>query len=427
MKILKSNTHNFFTELGQFLSKRNENTNIKIEDSVKSIIAEVKKYGDEALLKYTKEFDNQNLKINEILLNSSVRNSYKEKINNNIFDSFKKTIKNVRKFHDLQLPKDYEIKNKGAILKSRWKPIDSVGLYVPGGRTIYPSSLIMNAVPAKIAGVKRIVCVTPPTKYFNPYILGLFDELGIEEVYQIGGAQAIAALAFGTQSINSVNKIFGPGNAYVSSAKKQVYGKVGIDLIAGPSEIIVVADNNNNPQWVATDLMAQAEHDVNAQSILITESKQFADKVKSQIAILVQELSKKNIIEKSLSLNGLIILIDDILDSSEIINFIAPEHLHLQIDKKEELVDKIFNAGLIFLGEYTTEAFGDYILGTNHILPTYGSSKFSSGLSVLDFMKRNSIVEIDKDGYEMYKDDVQQMADIENFDAHKLSVKIRQS
>jgi histidinol dehydrogenase len=312
-------------------------------------------------------------------------------------------------------------------LQSIWKPIDSVGLYIPGGKAVYPSSLIMSVIPAQIAGVKRIVCVTPPTNNLNPYLSFLLDELGINEVYQVGGAQAIAALAYGTATIKPVNKIFGPGNAYVAAAKKQVFGKVGIDLVAGPSEIIVVADDDNNPEWVASDLMAQAEHDEYAQSILITDSKVFADKVLNKIENLKNKLSKKATIKLSLEKHGLIILIDDISLSHEIINKIAPEHLHLQSSESEEILQKVNNAGGIFLGNYSTEAFGDYVAGTNHILPTSGAAKFSSGLGVIDFMKKSSLVEINEKSFNQLSKHVENIADVENLDAHKLSVTIRQT
>ena len=426
MKLLKTN-NNFYKELENFLFKRSEFDNENIKDSVKLIIDEVKTNGDNALFNYTREFDGLNLTKKDLLLNESVRNSYKANINNKIFLSFKKSIENVRKFHELQLPKNYKVNNEGIQIESQWKPLESVGLYIPGGKSVYPSSLIMNVIPAQVAGVKRIVCVTPPTESFNPYILGLLNELKIKEVYQVGGAQAIAALAHGTETIKPVNKIFGPGNDYVTSAKKQLYGMVGIDLIAGPSEIVVVANKNNNPKWVACDLMAQAEHDINAQSILITDSISFADDVQSEIKVLINSLPRKEIIKKSLDLNGLIVLVEDILESPSIINYIAPEHLHIQIEARDKIVKNINNSGCIFLGEYTSEAFGDYIVGTNHILPTFGSSKFSSGLGVLDFMKRNSIVEINQSAYSKLHTDVEQMAEVEKFDAHKLSVKIRQS
>tara|TARA_Y100000768_G_scaffold364069_1_gene324234 strand:- start:492 stop:1352 length:861 start_codon:yes stop_codon:yes gene_type:complete len=285
----------------------------------------------------------------------------------------------------------------------------------------------MSVIPAQIAGVKRIVCVTPPSNNFNPYMAFLLDELGINEVYQVGGAQAIAALAFGTNTIQPVNKIFGPGNAYVAAAKKQVFGKVGIDLVAGPSEIIVVADNNNNPEWVASDIMAQAEHDENAQSILITNSKFFADKVMDKIENLKHKLSKKNTIDLSLQKHGLIILIDDLNSSYEIINKIGPEHLHLQSSEREEILQKVTNAGGIFLGDYSTEAFGDYVVGTNHVLPTSGAAKFSSGLGVIDFMKKSSVVKMNQTSFKNLSKHVENISDVENLDAHKLSVTIRQT
>jgi len=285
----------------------------------------------------------------------------------------------------------------------------------------------MSVVPAQIAGVKRIVCVTPPTHNLNPYIAFLLEELGVTEVYQVGGAQAIAALAFGTDTIHPVNKIFGPGNAFVASAKKQVFGKVGIDLIAGPSEIIVVADDDNNPEWVASDLMAQAEHDENAQSILITNSKDFADKVLDKIENLKNLLRKKETIDISLSKHGLIILTNDLKSSYKIINKIGPEHLHLQSSEREDILQKVNNAGGIFLGSYSTEAFGDYVAGTNHILPTFGAAKFSSGLGVIDFMKKSSLVEMNETSFNNLAKHVENIADVENLDAHKLSVTIRQT
>ena len=254
----------------------------------------------------------------------------------------------------------------------------------------------------------------------------MLDELNITEVYQVGGAQAIAALTYGTKTIKSVNKIFGPGNAYVASAKKQVFGKVGIDLIAGPSEIIVVADDSNNPEWVASDLMAQAEHDENAQSILITNSKTFRIKVLKHIEDLLKTLPKSKTINSSLKKNGLIIEMNDLKSSYEIINYIAPEHLHLQAREKDIILDKVKNAGGIFLGDYSSEAFGDYIAGTNHVLPTSGAAKFSSGLGVTDFMKKSSLVEINKLGFNLLAKHVENIANVENLDAHKLSVKIRQ-
>ena len=427
MKILKFFAKNFWTQLDNHLSLREVETSSKIEADVKNILKEVKKYGDDKIVEYANNFDNISLKKDDIKISNLKKFYSLEKLNQETIDSFKLAIKNIKLFHEKQFPKDYEITNMDVKLKSIWKPMESVGLYVPGGKAIYPSSLIMSVVPAQIAGVKRIVCVTPPSINFNPYVAFLLDELNINEVYQVGGAQAIAALTYGTATIKPVNKIFGPGNAYVAAAKKQVFGKVGIDLVAGPSEIIVVADETNNPEWVASDLIAQAEHDENAQSILITDSKKFADKVLANIQKLINMVNKKQTVNASLNKNGLIIIMDDLILSHKIINKIAPEHLHLQCNHKEIILKNINNAGGIFLGDYSTEAFGDYIVGTNHILPTFGAAKFSSGLGVIDFMKKSSLVEINKSSFENLVKHVENISDVEKLDAHKLSVKIRQT
>jgi len=427
MKFLKYTSDNFWELLNEHLSLREMETSSNIDDDVKLIIEDVKKFGDDKIIQLAEEFDKISLKKSDIKIPDLKKLYSLDRLNKETLDSFKVAINNIKNFHEKQFPKNYEVINMNARLQSIWKPMDSVGLYVPGGNAVYPSSLIMSVVPAQIAGVKRIVCVTPPTFNFNPYVAFLLDELGINEVYQVGGAQAIAALAFGTNTIQPVNKIFGPGNAYVVAAKKQVFGKVGIDLVAGPSEIIVVADANNNPEWVASDLMAQAEHDENAQSILITNSKVFAEKVLDKIENLKNLLSKKETINLSLQKHGLIILIDDLNLSYKIINRIGPEHLHLQSSESRNILQKINHAGGIFLGNYSTEAFGDYVAGTNHILPTSGAAKFSSGLSVIDFMKKSSLVEINKTSFDNLSKHVENIADVENLDAHKLSVTIRQT
>ena len=426
MKIFNSRNKNFIKELKIFLDKRHEDSNIKIDKKVKNIIQKVKLEGDKALFDYTKKFEGISLNKKNILINT---NNYKKnkKINKKVKISFKKAIQNITNFHKKQLPKNYSIVQNKTKIGSIWKPIDSVGIYVPGGKSVYPSSLIMSLIPAKVAGVKRIVVATPTfNKKINPYILYLLDLLGVKEAYRIGGAQAIAALAFGTKSIEPVNKIFGPGNAYVASAKKQVFGKVGIDLIAGPSEIVILAGDQNNPKWVAADLIAQAEHDERAQSILITNSKLFAKKVSENLKILIKTFPKKNIILKSLKNFGAIIIIDNFSQAHKIINLIAPEHLHLQNKESIKIYDKISNAGAIFIGEYSAEAYGDYVVGTNHILPTSGSAKFSSGLGVLDFMKRTSYVKMNKKSSNNLEKYVSSISSIENLKGHEFSVKIRQ-
>ncbi len=423
MRILKLNDKNINYFIKKTLEERNNFKDKNLDQKVKKIILDVKKNGDEALIKYSYMFDNIKLNKTNIKLNVNKKIT---NINLDILNSFKKAITNISRFHRKQLPKNIIQNENNITLKSLWKPIDSVGLYVPGGEAFYPSSLIMNAVPAKIAGVKRIVCITPPTRSVNPYFLALLKELNITETYFVGGAQAIAGLAIGTKTIKPVNKIFGPGNAYVAEAKKQLFGKVGIDLIAGPSEIVVVAEKENNPKWVAADLMAQAEHDINAQSILITDNNKFAKNVLNEIKYLSKNISRKKIIEKSLKKNGLIILVKKIDQCANIINEIAPEHLHIHIKSYNKLLSKINNAGGIFLGDYSAEAFGDYIAGTNHVLPTSGAAKFSSGLGVLDFMKRSSLVKINSKSFESLKEHAKNMAGVEGLEAHKMSVKIRQ-
>ena len=425
MKIIKLNNKHSHIKLKNILDNRNTIRNEKLTLNVKNIINNVKINGDTALYKYAKKFDKISVKRNQLKLNLNYKKSNLS-VDINILKSFRLAIKNITKFHKLQYPSNIIKKENNIILQSQWKAIDSVGLYVPGGKAFYPSSLIMNVVPAKIAGVKRIVCVTPPSKEINHYFLALIKELKIDEVYFVGGAQAVAALAIGTKTIKPVNKIFGPGNAFVAEAKRQLFGKVGIDLIAGPSEIVVVANKNNNPKWVASDLIAQAEHDANAQSILITDNAKFADLVLLEVKKLSQLSQKKQIIEKSLSTNGIVLIVNNINECSNVINEIAPEHLHIQIKSYKKLLSKINNAGGIFLGEYSTEAFGDYIVGTNHVLPTSGAAKFSSGLGVLDFMKRNSIVQINSKSFDKLKQDTINMSSIEGLDAHKMSVKIRQ-
>ena len=427
MKILNTSSDFFYPDLTKIVQKRSQYNLPSIDNSVKFIIDDVIARGDQALFDYAYKFDGSNLSTDNILLSKDIRLSYKDKVDSNIIRAFKIAIKNITNFHNQQKPTDYEINDQGVKTASIWKTIQSVGLYIPAGKAVYPSSVIMNVIPAKVAGVERITVVTPSKlDQIDPYILAILDELNISEIYQVGGAHAIAALAYGTQSIKPVDKIFGPGNAYVASAKKQVFGKVGIDLIAGPSEILVIADKDNKPEWVASDLIAQAEHDERAQSILITDDEEFSSKVLSCLDKLITNLSKKLVIKKSLDDYGIIIIDSNFQNTNKIIDLIAPEHLHIQNKTRNEILKKVNNAGAIFIGEYSSEAFGDYIVGTNHILPTSGSARFSSGVGVLDFMKRSSLVEMDFEGFNRNKENVIKMAEVEKLDGHKLSVKIRQ-
>ena len=427
MKVLNTSSDFFYPNLAEIVQKRSQYNLPSVDDSVKFIIDDVIARGDQALFDYAYKFDGSNLSKDNILLSKDIRLSYKNKVDSNIIEAFKIAIKNITNFHNQQKPTDYTINNQGVKTALIWKTIQSVGLYIPAGKAVYPSSVIMNVIPAKVAGVERITVVTPSKlDQIDPYILAILDELNISEIYQVGGAHAIAALAYGTQSIKPVDKIFGPGNAYVASAKKQVFGKVGIDLIAGPSEILVIADKDNKPEWIASDLIAQAEHDERAQSILITDDEKFSAKVISCMDKLIATLSKKSVIKESLDNYGIIIIDANFQNTNKIIDFIAPEHLHIQNKTRNEISKKVNNAGAIFVGEYSSEAFGDYIVGTNHILPTSGSARFSSGVGVLDFMKRSSLVEMDFEGFNRNKENVIKMAEVEQLDGHKLSVKIRQ-
>ena len=325
------------------------------------------------------------------------------------------------------MPKNIMYKDKeGVVLGGIWNPMESVGLYVPGGKAAYPSSLIMNAVPAIVAGVERIVVTVPAVNgETNSLVLACCKLLGIKEVYKIGGAQAISALALGTQTIKKVDKIFGPGNAYVASAKKQFFGTVGIDMIAGPSEVLVVADSKNNPDHIAIDLLAQAEHDELAQSILITDDKNFSDKVIKSINNFLKNLERRKIASSSWNNFGAVIICDDLNKSVELINKIAPEHLEIAVEKPKKYLKKIRNAGAIFLGRFTPEAVGDYIAGPNHVLPTDRTARFSSGLNLLDYFKRSSVVECNKRNLSRIGKDAINLAYEEGLQAHALSIECR--
>ena len=426
-KIINSCDKDFDIKFSELLKKRKFD-NKKIDSVAEKIINDVKKNSDEAVIKYTKKFDNFEVKDFSKLVVSKeeIEKAYRitEK---KIITAIKRAYSRIKSYHQKQLPKDQYYKDKdGVYLGTQWKSINSVGLYVPGGTASYPSSLLMNAIPAIVAGVSRIVIVVPtPNGEINPSILAVAKILNINEIYRIGGAQAIAALAYGIDTIESVNKICGPGNAYVASAKKQVFGSVGIDMIAGPSEILVVADKYNNPRHIAIDLLSQAEHDKLAQSILITDSQEIAVGVQKNILNELKKLSRSEIARESWMNFGAIIKVEKISESIDIINKIAPEHLELAINKPEKYLKKINNAGAIFIGKYTPEAIGDYIAGPNHVLPTDRTAKFSSGLNVLDFMKRTSLVKCDLESLKKIGPDAIILAKEEGLGAHALSISSR--
>ena len=401
-----------------------------VRKAVTAIIADVVVRHDEAVIEYTKRFDRlpgptaKTLRISEAEIERAVASVPADQCT-----ALEIAAKRIRAFHARQLPHGTDYTDEqGLRLGARWTAIDAVGLYVPGGTASYPSSVLMNAIPAKVAGVQRLVMVVPtPDGILNPLVLAAARLAGVDEIYRIGGAQAVAALAYGTQTIGRVDKIVGPGNAYVAEAKRQVFGIVGIDMIAGPSEILVVADGNNDPNWIAADLLSQAEHDADAQSILITDDKKFADRVIAAVEEQLTRLPRSDTARESWNKNGIVIdCIKDInVDAPGLINAIAPEHLELAVENPDAIMAKVKHAGSIFLGRHTPEALGDYVAGPNHVLPTSRSARFSSGLNVLDFMKRSTFISCPPEGLRAIGPAAVTLARAEGLEAHALSVQKR--
>lgn len=395
----------------------------RYEKSVREIIQAVREEGDEALVKFTGMFDRVSIDPEDIVIPYSELEKAYDELDDETRWAYEVAVERITEFHSLQLEKSFFKEENGMILGQKVIPLEVAGLYVPGGKAAYPSSVMMNAIPAKVAGVKEIVMCSPNP---NKYTLAAAFICGIETVYRVGGAQAIAAMAFGTQTVKKVDKIVGPGNIYVALAKKNLYGVVDIDMIAGPSEILVIADNSVNPEWVAADLLSQAEHDELAASILITTSEDLANQVKEIIYDkFLKDFSRKEIAEKSLSTYGHIFIVDDLDVACEVSNFIAPEHLEIVTKNPFDLLDKVKHAGAIFLGQYSTEPLGDYILGPNHVLPTSGSARFSSPLGVYDFLKRSSVIYVSKEGFNRVAKHAINIAKSEGLEAHRLSVEIR--
>lgn len=410
------------------LLKRDPNNYDTYAHTVQEIVDHVKANGDEAVFTYTKKFDKVEIdplhfKVTEQEIQEAIG-----EVSPNLLDVMKKSMKNIRQFHEKQRQNSwFDSRPEGTILGQRVSPLDSVGVYVPGGKAAYPSSVLMNIIPAEVAGVKRIVMVTPPGKdgKINPVTLTAAHLAGVTEVYKVGGAQAVAALAFGTETICRVNKIVGPGNIFVALAKKAVYGHVSIDSIAGPSEILVLADESANPRFVAADLLSQAEHDELASAILVTTSMELAQKVTKEIKGFTKELSRSEIIQKSLDNYGFILVASTMKEAFETVNEIAPEHLEIVTKNPFEDMTRIHNAGAIFLGEYSSEPLGDYFAGPNHVLPTNGTAKFFSALSVDDFVKKSSIIYYSKEALEKVHKDIETFAIAEHLTAHANSVKVR--
>lgn len=395
---------------------------------VEDIVGNVKKEGDSAVIKYTEMFDKVLLKEGELKVTSEeIEEAYRE-VDQKLLEAIRKSKENIEKFHQKQKENSwFSTEEDGVILGQLIRPIEVMGIYVPGGTAAYPSSVLMCAMPAKVAGVGKIIMSTPPGKdgKVNPVILVTAREAGVDEIYKVGGAQGVAAMAFGTESIPKVDKIVGPGNIYVATAKRIVYGYCDIDMIAGPSEIMVVADDTAKPAFVAADLLSQAEHDELASSVLVTTSEEIAKSVKVEVEKQANRQPRKEIILKSLESYGAIIIVDNLDSAAKVVNRIAPEHLELCIEEPFSFLGSVKNAGAIFLGNYSTESLGDYIAGPNHVLPTSGTARFFSPLNVSDFIKKSSIISYTRKALEKVKDDVILFAESEGLKAHADAVRVR--
>jgi len=410
------------------LLKRSPNNYSQYEDTVNEIIENVKSNGDAAIFDYTLKFDKFELNTDNIKVTRAEIDEAYTMLDEKLIEVIKESAENIRVFHAKQLRNSwFDCKEDGTILGMKITPIDKAGVYVPGGKAAYPSSVLMNVIPAKVAGVGEIVMVTPPGKdgKVNPGTLVAADIAGVDTIYKVGGAQAIAALAFGTQSIPKVDKITGPGNIFVALAKKAVYGYVSIDSIAGPSEILVLADETANPRYVAADLLSQAEHDELASAILITTSKELAQQVSAQVDVFVQELSRTEIMQKSLDNYGYILVADNMQDAIDAANEIASEHLEILTKNPFDTMTRIRNAGAIFLGENSSEPLGDYYAGPNHILPTNGTAKFFSPVNVDDFIKKTSIISYSREALEKVHKNIELFAESEGLTAHANSIRVR--
>jgi histidinol dehydrogenase len=423
---LDRSSADFDERFAAFLAAKRESS-ADVERATRAIVEDVAARGDAALIEATKKFDRLDLEASTLRIAAAEIDAAVRACDAATLDALKFARERIETFHRRQLPKDERFTDPlGVELGWRWSAIESVGLYVPGGTAAYPSSVLMNAVPAKVAGVSRVAMVVPaPDGKLNPLVLAAADLSGVREIYRVGGAQAIAALAYGTATIAPVAKIVGPGNAYVAAAKRLVFGKVGIDMIAGPSEVLVIADDAGNADWIAADLLAQAEHDTSAQSILITDSTRLADDVERAVAAQLALLPRAGIARASWNDFGAIILVESIGDAIPVANAIAAEHLEIMTAEPEMLAAEIRNAGAIFLGPHTPEAIGDYVGGSNHVLPTARSARFSSGLSVLDFMKRTSILKCGVDQLRALGPAAMTLGEAEGLQAHSRSVGLR--
>ena len=426
MRILKL-TEDTRKDILQNLLKRSPNNYGEFEGRVNAIIEEVRNNRDQAVFNYTKQFDGADINACNILVTEEEIAEAYEQVDTTLLAVIRKSLVNIKKYHEKQVQNSWFTTEDGIILGQKVTALATVGVYVPGGKAAYPSSVLMNVLPAKVAGVDRIVMCTPPGKdgKVYPSTLVAAKEAGVDEIYKVGGAQAIAAMAFGTESVPKVDKIVGPGNIYVALAKKAVFGYVSIESIAGPSEILVLADETANPRYVAADLLSQAEHDEMASAILITTSQKLAEEVSAEIDQFVAELSRKEIIQKSLDNYGYILVADNMEEAIDTVNAIASEHMEIVTADPFHVMTKIRNAGAIFIGEYSSEPLGDYFAGPNHVLPTNGTAKFFSALSVDDFIKKSSIISYSREALEKVHKDIEQFAECEKLTAHANSIRVR--
>ncbi len=427
MRIVKA--QEFKEEMLTQVLNRGKSDISSIESSVKKIINDVKERGDRSLLQFTEEFDKVSLLASKLKVEErEIKQAYK-KLEKSQISALQKTADNIANFHNKQLRANWTMQiEEGVTLGQITRPLASVGVYVPGGKAAYPSSVLMCAIPAKVAGVRKIIVCSPPGKSgdVNPALLVAADIAEVSAVYRVGGAQAIAAMAYGTGTIQKVDKIVGPGNVFVTAAKLEVSKDVAIDVPAGPSEVLIIADETGNASFIASDLLAQAEHDPQAWAILLTSSKALASAVKEEVYRQMKYLSRTDIINSSIQKRGLIVIVDNIDEAIDYMNMIAPEHLQIQTKNPTKLLSKIQNAGAIFLGGYSPVAFGDYCSGLNHVLPTAGYAKIYSGLSSLDFVKTMNFLQCSKEGYRNLKDVAVTIAEMEGFDGHAKSVALRE-
>jgi histidinol dehydrogenase len=415
-------------ELKRICDRTHDEQIVHKEATVREIIAAVKRQGDKALLHYTAEFDQQELNWEELRVSGSELDAAYQQIPKELLDAISLAKRNIEAFHQQRIPKSWvQFGEDNVVLGKRYTPVDKAGLYIPGGRAAYPSTVLMNAIPAKVAGVERIVMVTPPgkDKIVNPAVLVAAQEAGVEEIYRVGGAQAIAALAYGTETVPKVDVITGPGNIYVTIAKKLVYGTVGIDSLAGPSEVLIIADNSANPVHVAADMLAQAEHDPIAAAILIVDDESLADRVQREVDRQLRNHQRKMLTEKAIANYGLIIVVDNLEIAAQLSNEFAPEHLELEVREPWELLEKIKHAGAIFLGKSTPEAVGDYLAGPNHTLPTSGAARYASALGVETFMKHSSLIEYSPEALAKVAGAIDILTQAEGLPSHGDSVKLR--